>query len=122
MLPTMWHLQPSRSSKHCCSSYLDLLQFLLELFVFSGLVLYEQGDHCPCPLQARSCLLMGHLFNVLTIHLRGETAKEGRKREEGEGGRGEGEGEKREKERGRGKGGRLGRVQILLPGRGSIQC
>ena len=71
---------------------------------------------------------MGHLFNVLTIHLRGETAKEGRKREEGEGGREggrgrrreEGEGEReREKERGRGKGGRRGRVQILLPGRGS---
>ena len=102
---------------HCSSSYLDLLQFLLELFVLIGLVLYEQGDHCPCPLQARSCLLMGHLFNVLTINLRGETAKEekeeggrereggrGRRREEGEGERERGRRREEEEKEGGGEG------------------
>ena len=73
------------------------MQFLLELFVLIGLVFYDQGDHCPRPLQACSRLLVGHLLNVLTIHLRG-------KRGEGRGRKKRGRKRRREKEREGGKG------------------
>ena len=109
MLSTMWHLHRIQSplGQHwfrnltgALARYLDLLKFLLELFVFTGLVLYDQGDHCPRPLQACSRLLVGRLLNVLTIHLRGkrekEEEKEKREREKGEGRR---ERKKRERKR-----------------------
>ena len=78
------------------------MEFLLELFVFIGLVFYDQGDHRPRPLQACSCLLVGHLLNVLTIHLRGKRGEGRGERKEGEReGEGRRERKKRERERGR---------------------
>lgn len=111
----MWHLHRMQSplGQHwfrnltgALARYLDLLKFLLELFVFIGLVLYDQGDHCPRPLQACSRLLVGRLLNVLTIHLRGKRGEGRGERKEGEreGGGKEGKEEEGEKEKGEGEG------------------
>ena len=88
-----------------CATYLKFLQFLLELLKFLWMVLHQQGDLCPRPLQARSCFLVGHLLDILTVHLRwrrGEREEE-RRGEVGESG---GEGGDRS---GREEGGGVGR-------------